>query len=124
MEFQFYLSVGDTSGDGHEKTTKFLVSSPVSCIKEVEEAYKKGVKIVGLDITKECEEYEYNKLTPKACKKLSKFLQENPDVRPEGITPEDFVKIWIWIANQSNSLAGLLLDDLPTISVGGYGLFS
>jgi len=128
---QIKLVIGDWSGDGHEKTVDFIVDT--NCSEEqLEEAYKKGVEVCGIDLTRNfCEEYEEDFLTEheyKDFKELNLFDEDTKYFEWNNkyyVTKRDFAKIWMTIAQRGNPLLDykFVSDEFPEINIGGYGLF-
>ena len=136
----FALVVGDWSGDGHEKTIKVLVKTNFT-EDEIEKAYKKAVRIVGVDLTKDvCRNYDERRIPYDKFKELIKFdeIFELYEGISKEITEKDF-KSDTWISYvEPSHFADLYLAfckignpdfrykviNANNINVGGYGLFS
>lgn len=126
------LVVGDMGGDGHEKIKKryYRTNLPKQ---EVKDAYNKGVELLGIDITKYCQEYEDNSVPKEIIDKLLEkgFESEDLDLADIDIDSEEdrhhiyytvYLDIWEFIAKAGAS--NLILEKIPDndINIGGYGL--
>lgn len=127
------LTIGDWSMDGHGKSDDFIFESS-HCIKEIASAYKKGVKICGVDITNLCYDYEDNTLSKEDVDKLKAtfpqsiydtFEIEEPSKYRDfySIWIDGFVQIYTAIVKLGNPEITLECRILPAINIGGYGLY-
>lgn len=128
------LIVGDWSGDGHEKTKDFTISSSLTA-KELEKAYKAGLKKTGLEHDKMCSEYEsttifkeeykqFLALDPELANCDSSISDLNDDKNWWSVTPKEFAYMYMIIAKAGNSRLDWSLEETSeSIAVGGYGLF-
>lgn len=114
---QIKLTVGDWSGDGHEKTEDFTIHSSMT----QEELSKAIKKLKLMDIGNDCSEYEDNKLSEKSQKKLEKagIVYDNE----EGLYPESWVQTILECVKHENPGSTFEIVQVPSINVGGYGLF-
>jgi hypothetical protein len=131
------LIVGDWSHDGHNMTDTVTIHSNLN-VKELEAAYKKGAKKIGVDPTKEiAEEYEDNKISKEAYDKLVthgfdvKDLIDVPDPDESEdsydlYSSEAFSEIWLFVAKTGNPdfEYEMLEESDNSINIGGYGLFT
>ena len=130
------LITGDWSGDGHEKTDSVTISSNLSP-KELEEAFIRGEKVIGIDFANQFRDYESNQLPFEMIQKMSKHFDTGYDV-PQDIDPSevdssrydetlysnDYVHLWLEIAKIGNpELVYEFCKTGLTLSIGGYGLF-
>jgi hypothetical protein len=133
------LLVGDWSHDGHEKTQKFTIESSLNQ-KELMKAYKKGCKIIGFDLTKDCcAEYEEFTLLREHKEKLKlngfykdpdqlNDLEEEEEKEYSEEDPENFMyadafkDIWLFFIKTGNP-SFTFNQKTETINIGGYGLF-
>lgn len=131
------LVVGDWSKDGHNQSDNFMIKSNLNK-KELEKAYKKGVKIIGFDLVKEaCEQYEVTYLTNDQCTKLSNSglsiidNLENGDVYTPGTDsvvhiwmPDEWVRLYLYFCKVGNPSFEYEFNENPqSIKIGGYGLY-
>ena len=67
--YQFHLSIGDWSGDGHGRSEDFTVASnaPVEIVRE---AHYKIPEVTGIDIEGICSEYEEDEIDPETVQTL------------------------------------------------------
>ena len=121
-QHEMTLVVGDWSRDGHEMTEDFIYTVNRTPL-EVEKAYSLGKEIVGVDITKECEEYEDNEIRGEVWEKLTKagFAMQGPD--DEGFYPAQFAEVWMFIASRGEPFLEYALVKGSYHNIGGYGLF-
>ena len=124
------LVVGDWSSDGHGRTTTFMVETGGLVDGDVlKKFYQRGVEAVGLDITKfVCADYEDSLLPQWAIRKLMAAGWDHWefDPREHHLDPEQFMEIWLFIAGRGCpdlKVRVLGHDEVPSINLGGYGLF-
>jgi hypothetical protein len=122
------LLIGDTSGDGHEKSDVVVISSNLSEA-ELRKAYLDSVELTGVDLVKDvCDEYEDRKIHAKTVKKLSRFGYVDSEWQEEnwGVTDTDaWAELWMWFIKLSRPdfVARIVCDNSPNINIGGYGLY-
>ena len=68
-EYNICFELGDESHDGHERSEKFHMTSNYSA-KEITKFLNEFEKKTGVDICKECEDYEDNTFSKETTKKL------------------------------------------------------
>lgn len=140
LEHTITLTVGDWSGDGHDKTD-VIVFKTNKTANEIEQSYHAAVKMTNLDLKAQCKDYEDSQFKPefvKACMEIfanqpdamalfgdedSSYVEEGGDMYVES---EQFAELYLFIAR-------MMLSDLEwqvqsndyskNINVGGYGLF-
>lgn len=71
-EYNICFELGDKSHDGHERSEKFHITSNYSA-KEITDFLNEFEKKTGIDICKECEDYEDNTFSKETTKKLLEF---------------------------------------------------
>lgn len=121
--YEMALVVGDWSHDGHEQTETFVYAVNLTPL-EVEKAYALGTNIVGVDITKECEEYEDRAIRAEVSEGLAKAgFQMRDDTDDEGFFPELFAMVWMFIARCGNQSLEYKRVEGSYHNIGGYGLF-
>ena len=69
---RYVYTLGDWSGDGHEKTEVFTLESSHES-SELLNAYRKGVEIIGYDILEYAQEYEDFEIDPIAAESFEKL---------------------------------------------------
>lgn len=137
------IILGDTSGDGHCMTDKFVIESGFS-VKEIEDAYQNAVKILGFDfINVCCEEYEDDTLDVESQKALLKIpeirqmIQEDWGIEDLEAVDKDgnykvfsdfstssYTDIFLSLVKCGNPQFSYTKENSPkTIKIGGYGLF-
>ena len=123
--YQFHLSIGDWSGDGHGRSEDFTVASNAP-VETVREAHYKIPEVTEVDIESICSEYGEDEI-------------ENSSGMGEGIVnvPE-MARLWIFLLQKADPSLKLEIkdDDIPNLQfcgaddkgrhIGkvGYGLFS
>ena len=128
--YQFHLSIGDWSGDGHGRSEDFTVASNAP-VETVREAHYKIPEVTEVDIESICSEYGEDEIDAETVQVLKDmgFQFENSSGMGEGIVnvPE--------MADPSLKLE-IKDDDIPNLQfcgaddkgrhIGkvGYGLFS
>lgn len=121
------LTVGDWSGDGHEKTEKYTCEFNLP-IDKIEKAYKKGCKKLGFDLRRDvAADYEDRNISKDLYDKLVEAGYSNElDSDIDSLTADDFVLMWVFIAKLGNpelKCSFCPTESLSNINVGGYGLF-
>jgi len=128
------LTVGDDSGDGHDKQEHYTFESNLSK-EEVVKAFKKGTKIVGFDLTELCADYEdsefpeeernkfleHVKLTEMDMPNGSHFEEGNPI--DDCMDTELYAGAYLAIAKLGNPKLETKFIESDSIAIGGYGLF-
>lgn len=131
------LVVGDWSHDGHNMTQNFIIRCNLT-VKELDKAYKAGVKKVKVDLTEDvARDYEDYVLSKADAQKFAKTGFEFTEKLFEPSEDEDgaynivfgcesFGALWLHIAKVGNpKLKWQEADEeRATINIGGYGLFT
>lgn len=122
------LDLGDWSGDGHGITSSIYIKSSLSK-EELEIAYREGTKIVGFDFINEVtEEYEDSTLKLEHQQKLYEkgidIWGGEPTEDIEYLETRTFAEIYLEICKLGISVFNYEIFRLPTLHIGGYGLFS
>jgi hypothetical protein len=128
------LTVGDWSKDGHGMTSSFNVDTDMTTA-EFLECYKRGVELVGFDLTEFCDEYEDCTLSVRHIKTLEGFgcKVAVDDYDPEekdidldddvSLCDESYAELYVFIANLGSPLPLTIVTDDNEVSIGGYGLY-
>lgn len=121
------LTVGDWSCDGHNQSSDFYIESSVDET-EIELAYKKAVGIIGVDLTKDvCCDYECNSIRGYILDKLNQHLNlsKSKHINDFTVTPSGFVDLYIKYIKIGNPEIKIerKFDEVPSINIGGYGLY-
>ena len=134
--YQFHLSIGDWSGDGHGRSEDFTVASNAPV-----EAHYKIPEVTEVDIESICSEYGEDEIDAETVQVLKDmgFQFENSSGMGEGIVnvPE-MARLWIFLLQKADPSLKLEIkdDDIPNLQfcgaddkgrhIGkvGYGLFS
>lgn len=131
-EYNICFELGDESNDGHGHSEKFHMSSNYSA-KEITDFLNEFEKKTGINICKECEDYEENRLSKEATEKLlelgiidQEYIEKDGRYYVEGT--DDFVDI---IENCLKYVVkdfewhyrNLKEDVLYKLNGVGYGLF-
>ena len=131
-EYNICFELGDESHDGHGHSEKFHMSSNYSA-KEITDFLNEFEKKTGINICKECEDYEENRLSKEATEKLlelgiidKEYIEKDGRYYVEGT--DDFVDI---IENCLKYVVkdfewhyrNLKEDVLYKLNGVGYGLF-
>lgn len=133
-QYKFALVVGDHSHDGHNQVEKFIVISNKP-MKDVQEAYRKGVVRCGVDLTRFVaaeydDPYIYAEEVNLFKRNDDKFVIENfgdeDSDKKYFLIPKEFCLLWIYIAKQGDQ--DLVIEEdkdrLENCVIGGYGLFT
>jgi hypothetical protein len=130
------LIIGDWSGDGHERTDKFIIDSNLNK-NEIVEAYERGVDIIGFDLSTDvCDDYEdhYMPLDKYATLTRLGFIYpreyDGDAINIEGdavyMHSELFAYIYLFFVKKGNDQFDFSMIKFTTensIPIGGYGLF-
>lgn len=133
MKNKIRLVVGDWSKDGHEKSSDVYISCNLTA-KEIEKAYKKGAKAIGLDVRETvASEYQDPYLLKEHYEKLKKagYKEELEPYDDTEKTPtkfyindDCFAEMFMFVAKVGNpALEYELAENSESVNVGGYGLF-
>jgi hypothetical protein len=126
LPFKFFLKVGDV-GDGHEKEDKFLVIASHS-LPEINEAFTKAEIDNDLFLSRECSDYEQDRLSPEFVKRyIETFSVTDTDeleALSDSIDSDFYVSLYLSVAYlELRDLKWHIVKDLPGRNIGGYGLF-
>lgn len=126
------ITIGDQSGDGHEKKTYHEIESNLS-MEEIQKAYQESVIKFGVNPIKEiCSDYEdCTMLDPKT--KIFKdagyeFCAEDEDSYFDDevyFNEDSWLDFILWFVKQSNLEFEyeIIYSEDKTWHIGGYGLF-
>lgn len=133
---KFQMSVGDPSGDGHSICEYHIIETNAKNIDEVKKAYKKAVKLTGLDLLfSVCEDYRDGCVRDDDVETLLKhgidpgdFCYEYPEEDDDEYQIDssmwpDLVCAFICLGDSTLTLNVLEEDEFPRFDGGGYGLF-
>jgi hypothetical protein len=117
------LLMGDPSGDGHGQTGTLLLLSNLSA-KEVEKAYKKGAKKLGIDVRKDvAAQFEDRTIS---ASDLQKF--KDAGMAWEGdadfLWTDSYAKLFLFTVKVGDPTFEYQEVKDATVEIGGYGLFS
>lgn len=124
------LEVGDSGGDGHGKTEKFLIRSNFDTEKlgKAENIGEKKIKIKFAGVV--VEEYGDTQLPRKTYNALKKAGIRIPEEELEitrdfvSLNPEAYLLIWLGIAGVGDpTLRYERVEPMRSLGIGGYGLF-
>lgn len=123
---QVQLVVGDWGGDGHERTETFLFDAQSQAA--VVQAYQKGVELVGVDITKFCDEYLDSDIPAAEVQKLiaagmTEGMIDGNDDGTYYMHHDSFAQVYRFIAMKGDPELRMDPVQAETIHIGGYGLF-
>lgn len=116
---KFKIVIGDWSNDGHGRTDDYIISTNLSS-KEIDAAYKKAVKFIGIDMVEElCRDYNGD------------ITKEQIEIfAAHGIEIEEYMDrdtfLWLWgeyIKLGNSDFEYKMAEDVESIEIGGYGLF-
>ena len=124
------LIVGDL-GDGHEKKEETNIFCNLTN-NELEDAFKKGEKIIGIRFSDKFSDYRDHKLPASMIKKMTKSFDID-FVSSEDLKDSDYIilmcgeylDLWLKIAKVGNpELVYEICKSNPYLYIGGYGLFT
>ena len=121
------LTVGDLSGDGHDRRETRSIETTFS-VKKIEAAYAKGMKKLGFNPSKDlASKYEDNKVPSKYSKLLQKAgfpMGDDPDSDDWSLYTDDFVALFLWTVELGDPSFSYTETRSNELYIGGYGLFS
>lgn len=121
--YQFHLSIGDWSGDGHGRSEDFTVASNAP-VETVREAHYKIPEVTEVDIESICSEYGEDEIDAETVQVLKDmgFQFENSSGMGEGIVnvPE-MARLWIFLLQKADPSLKLEIkdDDIPNLQFCG-----
>ena len=138
--YQFRLTIGDWSGDGHGKSEDFVVSSNAP-VEKVREAHYKIEDTTGVDIENICSDYgedEIDEETVEVLKDMGFQFRNSTGMGDGIVNVTEMAQLWIFLLQKADPTLELELvqDDIPRLQfygfdelkrhIGGvgYGLFS
>ena len=135
------LLVGDPYADGHGRTERKIVKSSLD-VGELQQAYTAGVGIVGFDLDKQVATgYDDYTIAAELVEKLEaqgfdRFEQLRSGIHEWDAEPSSddesgdwnlsidaYVDLYLFIVKLGRPDAKLELLQLPSVALGGYGLF-
>ena len=126
------LVVGDWSDDGHGKTEEFVIESNLT-VKQVEKAYAKGAKKLGVDLKREVAVDFDTPVISKATllkfygqeKKIPDFYDLSEDSKNLFIDPLAYTELYLLTikAGEPKFKYKFVDDRDNVVNIGGYGLF-
>jgi hypothetical protein len=134
------MSIGDWSGDGHEKKQDFIVKSNVP-VEIVREAHWNSFDATGINIEEICSDYEEVTIEPDVVNKLKELGFHFSDIDIDGDevypTAYEMIRIWLFLLEKTDPYLELevVADEIPNfhffgcnkqgqhIGQVGYGLF-
>ena len=131
-EYNVCFELGDESHDGHGHSEKFHMTSNYSA-KEITDFLNEFEKKTGIDICKECEDYEDNTFSKETTKKLlelgiidSEYIEDDDCYYVDGT--DDFINIiencLKYVVNDFEwHYRNLKEEKLYKLDGVGYGLF-
>lgn len=138
--YQIQLTIGDWSGDGHEKYEAFLVNSNFP-VERVREAHFHIEEATGINIEEICSDYGEDEIDSETLVKLKNmgFEFENASGMGEAyISVPEMAKLWVFLLQKADPELQIEImgdEDIPQlqfygfdeqgrhISGVGYGLF-
>ena len=123
--------LGDWSHDGHGQTETISIMSNLNR-KQIEKAYKKGSKLIDLDIVENlCCDYEDCSVSTDIVVKLktagynlSEWVFDPTGEDDATIDSDEFLEIYLFITKKGNPIFEYKITRSDAIEIGGYGLFS
>lgn len=119
--YEFYMTIGDWSDDGHGQKENFLVHSRKP-IKTVREAHFRIPEKTGIDIEAICSGYDENQVSPKTLKRINDlgFMNEPGEA---GADAWWMARLWLFLLNKTDETLGLRFackpDTTPTLHFYG-----
>lgn len=124
MEYIFKIEMGDPSGDGHSQSDNFFYESnyPAS---ELKKAYKKSVKLTGVDLQSVCSEYTESKIDDSVLEKLNEEGISTAKVA-DYVSATDFAALimdFIKLSMPEDFEFKKTMNKVQSIGTFGYGLY-
>lgn len=137
--YQFWMTIGDWSSDGHGRNENFLISASAP-VEQVREAHFRIKEVTGIDIENICSKYGEDEVDAETAEILKRmgFLFENRSGMGDGIlSTEEMAKLWLFLLQKADDELELALieNDTPYLHFSGvdqqgrhigsvgYGLF-
>ena len=122
--------IGDWFDKGHCLTKIIKVKSNKNKI-EIKEAYNKGTKKIGFNLTQNvCCKYKDTIILPKYIKLLQKhnidissFKYMNQALKNVYLTIDEYLYLYLQICKLTDINFHYIIEPLDPIDIGGYGLF-
>lgn len=121
---KFIMTIGDWSGDGHEKSEDFTIESnlPVECVRE---AHFQIEEATGIKIEDICSAYGEDEILPDIVDRLKGlgFHFDNSTGMGDGIVGvREMARLWIFLLMKADPKLELRLveDSLPHLHFYGY----
>jgi hypothetical protein len=124
----FEVNIGDWSKDGHNQSKRFLFQTSATR-EEIKKAYDKGVKILGVDITKYCSDYEDSSLPTE---QYDTYIESGWGGLEDGFETDEDVHLYItdylslWLHTIKIGCDTISIEEInseTSFNIGGYGLF-
>jgi hypothetical protein len=124
------LTAGDWSSDGHGMTTTCLVACNVG-LDELKIAHDIGAGVIGINLSELCSDSEDDHIPTGLIATLEEhgIHLEYEDDYPESKdyklleSPDEFARLYLEIAKLGDPSIHYEVLNLPTVNIGGYGLF-
>jgi len=122
--FKFYMTIGDWSGDGHEKSDNFLIESNLP-IESVREAHFRIDKATGINIEDICSNYEEDEIDPETVhelKMLGFHFDNNTGMGDGVINSEEMARLWVFLLMKADPQLKLEFVEktIPSLHFCGY----
>lgn len=123
--YQFYMTIGDWSGDGHGLNRSFLILSnaPVEIVRE---AHYRIKDVTGVDIEDICSEYEDDVIDAENVQQLQKIGFPFDDIAADGtvcMNAREMARLWLFLLQKANPELRLNFgkrEEIPTLHFYGY----
>lgn len=124
LPYTINLICGDPSNDGHGQTSAQMIYSNLT-LSEIEEAYTKGVAVIGLDVSADvASEYEDRSISDEAIELLKKAGFDTGTVNLSWLDTEAFELLYLFTVKCGNLAFKYKFAKGDRIYIGGYGLFT
>jgi len=135
--YSITLVVGDSSGDGHEKSENFSFLSSHNA-EDIRLAYQSAVELIGVDLCADvCEVYEDCYVSDQDAEKINAALgnilfalyddRDEEDIKsgiPLRLDTDGFVQVYLAYIKLGNAAIQMIPVEGTRLTIGGYGLFS
>ena len=123
--YQFYMTIGDWSDDGHGLNRSYLISSNAP-VETVREAHYRIKDVTGVDVEDICSEYENDVIDAENVQRLQKIGYPLEDIATDGtvcMNEKEMARLWLFLLQKADpelKLSFGVKEEIPTLHFYGY----
>jgi len=122
--YQFRLTIGDWSEDGHGKHEDFLIESTAP-VEQVREAHFRIEAATGVNIEDICSNYGEDEIdgdTFEALQQMGFTFEDSTGMGPEIINVNEMARLWLFLLQKADPTLELRIveETVPTLHLCGY----